>query len=130
VTADPRSSDELTLDATPRLDDAIAIVEVGDESVLYDETTGALHQLDRVGTIVCQLFDGSTSIRAMAGELADAFGADRDVVARDVLEMARTLGRAGVLAGIAGEELPGARPDAAVHAPGPEPRYLPSPPST
>lgn len=103
MTTDLHDPDRLTSDFVPHLHEAMVMVEVADEAVLYDESSGHLHQLDAIGTVVCALFDGETTIRAMADDLAEAFGASRNTVEHDVLEMVRELGRAGVLAGVAGQ---------------------------
>jgi hypothetical protein len=85
----------------PRLRDEVAFIPVEDEALLYLEDVGLLHQLDRIGAIVCRCFDGETAIASMAGELAAAFETDRDVVEADVIGFARQLGDLGLLDGVA-----------------------------
>jgi peroxiredoxin len=88
----------------PRRRHEISYVEVDDELVLAapaDGTRFDAHWLDRTASVVWQTFDGVASLGELIDDLADAFGADREVVAGDVLDLARTLGRAGLLDGIA-----------------------------
>jgi hypothetical protein len=87
----------------PSFRDGVTNVAVKDEAVLYDEATGDLHQLDAIAALVCRFFDGFTSIRDAATELAEAFGEDREVIERDVLEMTRQLGQKGLLVGVQGD---------------------------
>jgi len=88
----------------PRFRDEVAFVPVKDEALLYVERTGQLHQLDPIGTVICQVFDGDTSVDAAADTLADVFQAPSEQVAVDVLEFARRLGGYGLLDGITGDE--------------------------
>lgn len=88
----------------PRFRDEVAFVPVKDEALLYVEATGELHQLDAIGAITCQVFDGTTSIAAAASQLADAFGAPRQQVEADVLAFAERLGGYGLLEGLAADD--------------------------
>jgi peroxiredoxin len=86
----------------PRAD--IALVEVEGEAVIAatasDDGRLLTHWLNPIGTIVWQCFDGAVSLDELIAELAGAFGADSDVVADDVVELARALGRSGLLEGV------------------------------
>jgi hypothetical protein len=95
--------DAAVIDASyaPRLRDEVAFIPVEDEALLYLEDIGLLHQLDRIGAVVCRYFDGATPIATAAHELADAFGADAAVIETDVVGFARQLGDLGLLDGIA-----------------------------
>ena len=86
----------------PRFRAAVVTVPVQKEAVLYEEDTGALHQLDPIGTIVCGMFDGRTPIEQLVGELAAAFEADPAVIATDVLSLVRDLGGKGLLDDVQG----------------------------
>ena len=68
---------------------------------LIDEATGATATLNHIGAIVWDCLDGEGRLDEIAGDLADAFGAPEEVVAADVLEFVRQVGRAGLLVGIA-----------------------------
>ena len=86
----------------PRAD--VSFVEVDNELVVAapaGPSASDAHWLDRTASIVWNAFDGVTPLGELVDELADAFGADRDVVRDDVLELTRTLGRAGLLDGVA-----------------------------
>jgi len=95
----------------PRFRAEVAAIPVADESVLYEEDTGTLHQLDAVATVVCSMFDGSSSMGEAVDELAEAFGADRDVVGADVLRLVRHLAGMGLLDGLPAHEAPVGDPD-------------------
>jgi thiol-disulfide isomerase/thioredoxin len=82
-------------------------VELDDEFVVAVERPDAqrfdAHWLDRTAAVVWSSFDGTTPLRQLIDDLAVAFGADRQVVRDDVLQLTRTLGRAGLLEGVAFE---------------------------
>ena len=82
----------------------MSFVEVDNELVVAAPAgpfASDAHWLDRTASIVWKAFDGVTPVGSLVDELAAAFGADRDVVRDDVLELTRTLGRAGLLDGVA-----------------------------
>jgi hypothetical protein len=110
----PELQDPDTLDGwfVPRLRDEVAFVRVENEGLLYVEESGLLHRLDRIGTIVCERFDGRASIAAVAEELAEAFRDDRGVVETHVVTFVRQLGRLGLLDGVAEHASTEAREDA------------------
>lgn len=86
----------------PRRD--VAFVELDGEAVIAatagDDERLLTHWLNPTGTIVWRCFDGAVSLDELIPDLADAFGADPDVVADDVVELARALGRSGLLDGV------------------------------
>jgi thiol-disulfide isomerase/thioredoxin len=69
--------------------------------VLVDETTGASVSLDGIGSVVWSVLDGTSPLGEIVDDLAVAFGAPREVVERDTLELTRSLGRVGLFEGIA-----------------------------
>lgn len=122
MTEDLLSADAIDASFVPTARRDLSFVELEGETVMNvpmgeDEVTIRdygfdTHWLDRTATIVWNCFDGSGSIDELADDLSEAFGADREVVLADVLELARTLGRAGLLEGVAPH-----RPDPPVSAP-------------
>src|ERR1700683_5238522 len=85
---------------TPR--DDVVQLEVGAELVLMrGNQTFALHPS---ASLVWVCFDGSGDLDEVAADLADALGADAEVVHTDVLDVARDLASMGMLAGVAGAE--------------------------
>jgi hypothetical protein len=92
----------IDLEFTPRFRSSVVLVPVADEAVLFDQATGALHQLDRIAAVVCGCFDGASSLRDIAGDLAEAFAVEREIVAGDVLRLTRGLGELGVLIDVVG----------------------------
>jgi hypothetical protein len=82
----------------PRLREGVEILRIGDEGILYETDSGKLHQLDTIASMICDRFDGSTSIRAAAGEFAVSFSADRGTVEDDILGLARQLAELDLLA--------------------------------
>lgn len=86
----------------PRAD--VAFVEIDGEAVIAapegDDGRLLIHWLNPIGTIVWQCFDGAASLDELIADLVDAFGADPDVVAHDVVELSRALGRTGLLDGV------------------------------
>jgi peroxiredoxin len=86
----------------PRAD--IAFVELDGEAVIAatagDDGRLLTHWLNPIGTIVWQCFDGAVSLDELIADLAGAFGADPEIVAGDVVELSRALGRSGLLEGV------------------------------
>jgi hypothetical protein len=101
----------LDVEHVPRFREGVVSLPVGDESVLFEEERGMLHQLDVRATLVCSLFDGRTSVREMVDDLAVVFEIDRAIVEGDVLELVRELGRQGVLEGIEGDPVSDIAPE-------------------
>jgi thiol-disulfide isomerase/thioredoxin len=79
--------------------------ETVDGTVLVDEDTGAGATLDQIGAIVWSVLDGSP-LRDIVADLAAEFETPAEVVGPDVLAMVTSLGRAGLLAGVASEPVP------------------------
>jgi hypothetical protein len=92
--------EDLGTDHVPRFRDGVTALPVGEECVLFDEEDEMLHQLDGPATLVCELFDGETTVGEAVDDLAAMFAADRSVIESDVLEMLRDLGRKGLLEGV------------------------------
>jgi peroxiredoxin len=94
-----------------RLD--VASVELDGELVVAAPGPGAhfdAHWLDHTATIVWETFDGVSTLGQLVDDMAAAFRADRTSVRDDVIGLARTLGRAGLLEGVAYEPPPSPRP--------------------
>lgn len=94
-------ADEIDLDFIAQPRDTIVATEFDGELLLIDRERGFLSVLDPVGSIVWNCLDGRDTLADLAEELAEAFGAPVEVVRRDVLEMVRSVGRAGLLVGVA-----------------------------
>lgn len=103
-------SEEIDPSFIPGLRPEAAVVEVDGEAVVLDERTWQIHWLDQLGTIVLKCFDGSATIDELSADIADAFGADPEVVGSDVLQIARRLGGAGLLEGVARDPEPEGTP--------------------
>ncbi len=118
---------------------SVASVDIDGEVVLLDGSTGTLRNLDPVGGVVWGCLDAPGTIDEIVSDLCAEFGADRDTVRNDVLELMRALGREGLLQGVsaaghhAGHDGHG---HAAPAGPSPfereagEPRFLEEPPSS
>jgi thiol-disulfide isomerase/thioredoxin len=111
VPSEPDESAEMKsedIDATfvPELRGEVAVVEVDEEAVLLNEETSALHWMDQLGTIVVKCFDGEATLDELGADIAEAFGADRQVVRDDLITTARRLGGAGLLEGVAEDPPP------------------------
>jgi thiol-disulfide isomerase/thioredoxin len=92
---------DIDLDFVARPRDTIFATEFDGETLLVDRETGFLSLLDPIGSIVWNCLDGQGTLADLAEELSEAFGAPAEVVSQDVLEMVRSVGRAGLLTGVA-----------------------------
>ncbi len=123
--------------------ETVASVVVDGEVVLLDGSSGRLRKLDPVGGVVWGCLDATGTIDEIVTDLCAEFGADRETVRGDVIELMRTLGREGLLRGVSVEERHehghgqghglghGESPAAPATEPvGDEPRFLQEPPSS
>lgn len=103
---DLKRVDDIDDSFVPRARAGVASVVLDGEAVLLDEDTSAMHTLNPTATLVWDCFDGTGSIAEIVDDLVEAYPMDRAVVARDVLDLARQLGRQGLLEGVAPEVPP------------------------
>lgn len=68
-----------------------------------DELTGVRASLDALGAVVWSCLDGRSSLGEIAQDLAAVYRAPYEVVAADVVALVRSLGRLGLLEGVAGD---------------------------
>jgi PqqD family protein of HPr-rel-A system len=87
----------------PRVRDGLHVVELDGEAVVYDETTGDLHHLNAVATVVLDLCDGSASAREVAEDIASAFDQAPPDVERHVRRCIRDLRTVGLLVPAGGD---------------------------
>jgi hypothetical protein len=76
---------------------SVAAVELDGETVLLEQTTGAMHLLNPVGTAVWSSLDGRRTIDGLVALLSDEAGADPGTVRRDVAAFVHELAVAGLL---------------------------------
>lgn len=96
-------ADEIDAGFVPRVRPEVAWVEIEGEAVLLVEGTTRLHWLNPTGTVVWGFLDGTIALDEMSAELSAAFGVEREVIHKDVLEVVREFGKAGLLDGVAME---------------------------
>lgn len=73
--------------------------DLGGSFVLLDTATGATVMVDALGALVWSVLDGSP-LDEVVSDLAEVFQAPRETVTADVLSLVRSLGEAGLLAGV------------------------------
>jgi hypothetical protein len=78
----------------------VTAVELDGETVLYDETSGGLHLLDAVATVVWSRLDGTATLDDLAADLSRTFGTDRERVRGDLVAFARQLAGQHLLEGV------------------------------
>lgn len=86
------------LRARPSLRDGVSLVAVGPEAVLYREEDGELLRLDPIARLVCEYFDGETTLDQAVTELARASGESPERIRSDVTSLIRELHGEGMLA--------------------------------
>lgn len=96
-------AESITSDSVLRPRATVSSVPREQDMILVDDATGASVSLDGIGSIVWSVIDGTSPLGEIIDDLADTFGAPREVVEHDTLELARSLGRAGMFEGIAPE---------------------------
>jgi hypothetical protein len=106
----PVLSRPVPADGVPTSAPSVVWEELDGECVLYDEARDELHRLNGTASVVWQLCDGTTTVEQLVGELADAYGAPREVIEGDVTTLLGELAMQGLLDRIA--LWPGVGPDA------------------
>ncbi|MGH2747961.1 MAG: PqqD family peptide modification chaperone [Actinomycetota bacterium] len=96
-------ADEIDAGFVPRARSDVKWVEIEGEAVLLVEETTRLHWLNPTGTVVWKCLDGAIALDELSDELSAAFGAEREVIHKDVLDLVREFGKAGLLDGVAME---------------------------
>ncbi len=64
---------------------------------MYDPLTGSLHQLDPIGSMVWELLDGTAALAEALPSMAEAFEADVEMVADDLVRLVDELDGLGLL---------------------------------
>lgn len=105
----PRPDVPVGEDVVPEPRPTVAWEVLDGEAVLYEEDSGTVHLLDRVGTLVWSCFDGLADVATIVDDLVDAFGADRDRIEADVTALVADLGVRGLLVGLEPDEAPTGR---------------------
>ncbi len=103
-------ADEIESEFVPVPRPNVAAVVLDGEAVLLAEGSANAHYLNEIGTIAWTAFDGAATLDELASDFAEVFGAELDVVREDLLTLARQIGRAGLLEGIAYEPPPESSP--------------------
>ncbi len=80
--------------------------ELGDSVVLLEPATGATVALDQTGGLVWSVLDGTSPLAEIVDDLADVYAVPAEVIGPDVLRFVRTVGAAGLLAGVAAGPAP------------------------
>lgn len=96
-------ADELDLDSVVRPRGTVAVHQIGESTVLLDTTTGGTVAVDQIGALVWSVLDGTSRLDEIVADIADVFGAPVEAVGPDVLALVQSLGRAGLLSGVAPE---------------------------
>ncbi len=94
------SPDRISRDFVPQLREHVALVQVGDEAVLFEEGVGTLHRCNATAAAVCESLDGSATIGELARDVAAVFAADPAEVEEDLVALFQGLGAKGLLDGV------------------------------
>ena len=81
----------------------VASVELDGEVVVYDAAGERSHLLSPTAGLIFGCLDGVSTLAEVAADLAEAFHAPEAAVLEGVVSTVLTLGRQGLLAGVAGE---------------------------
>ena len=97
------TADEIDLAFVPVRRADVTAVELDGEAVVLAEGLGGAHFLDELATLVWNTFDGSSSLDELAVDFAAVFGADPEVVRKDIVTLTQGIGSAGLLVGVSYE---------------------------
>jgi GeoRSP system PqqD family protein len=76
--------------------DAVAVAELGDETVILNIESGVYFGLDAVGTRIWQLLDCGTSEEGIIAVLLEEYEVEQAVLRRDVQSFLDTLAQKGL----------------------------------
>ncbi len=68
----------------PKVRDALTVVELDGEAVVYDAGSMDVHRLNPTATLILGFLDGSATVDEIAADVADVFGAPLDEVRAQV----------------------------------------------
>jgi hypothetical protein len=80
---------------------------LAESTLVLDPVSGATVALDQTGALVWSVLDGTSRLEEIVADLADAYGHPVEVIGPDVLSLVQSLGRAGLLLGVAPDLPPG-----------------------
>jgi PqqD family protein of HPr-rel-A system len=85
--------------ARPRVRADLTVVVLDGEAVVYDEVSGELHHLNASATMVFELLDGTSTIRQLAADVADAVGRPPQEIESQIRKLVRQFRQLGLLNG-------------------------------
>jgi PqqD family protein of HPr-rel-A system len=87
-------------ESKPRVSDAVAVVPIDGEAVVYDHQAGGqIHYLNHSAALVLALCDGSATMHQIARAIADVYEMPVDEVEPQVRSAVASLRQVGVLDG-------------------------------
>ena len=92
--------DDIDVGFVPQLSQNLVAMEVGAETVLLGDYGQAL-VLNPTAGLVWHFLDGETALADLIDDFSEVLDVDRDTVRTDIVDFARTLGRNGLLQGVA-----------------------------
>ena len=81
----------------PRVREDLTVVELDGEAVIYDEESHDLHHLNPTATLVFGLCDGTSTMKQMSLDIAEAFEVPVDEVEPEVRALIRRFRTSGLL---------------------------------
>ncbi len=85
------ASDHISLADRVRLSPSVAIRAFPEETIALNLATGVYHGLNGTAARMIELATAAETLAEAAAALADEYGVEHDVVARDLLELCRAL---------------------------------------
>lgn len=86
-------------DSAPTVRSDLVTALIDDELVIFDPVGSTVHQLDRLGSVIWQLLDGSSTVAALVAELADGFDVAPSQVRADLAALLQKLDSEHLLVG-------------------------------
>jgi PqqD family protein of HPr-rel-A system len=83
----------------PKSRSDLTVVVLEGEAVIYDDATRQVHYLNPTATVVFNLCDGSSTIKELSADIADAFSLRPKEVEPQVRTLLRSFRQAGFLEG-------------------------------
>lgn len=92
----------MTLDTNYTIPSTVMLQVVDDETLLFDSATELFFTLNEMGTVMWEIMNESSTLRAVYDELAEVLDVPGDQLESDIITFATALSKQGLL--VVGEQ--------------------------
>jgi hypothetical protein len=89
--------EEIDLGYAPRRRSDVVAVEVDGELIVFDPRSKGTHKLNRLGALLWEVMDGTSTLAELSEDLAAVFAQPPSAIQGEVVAFVRALGEVGLL---------------------------------